>query len=120
MSTEVIIESEFHHAGELRDVLGASEQSELDLEIRQTDSAFRFEPTVLVAIISGGFTVVTTLITTLLPLLRKPETASGVITVETAQGARVEVPAGTSADEVERLIALAEGRVTRITIEDKT
>ncbi len=113
MDHEILIpiESDLHSARELAQFFEASgaPPAGASFELRESSSPLRMDPTVLVALISGGFSVVAALVTGLLPLLQEARRPS-VIRIEDRDGNAVEVPADTPPDRLPEIVAAARGR----------
>ena len=117
MTYEISVESETMEPTELRKVLEQDLPSEdISLELRKQSGSIRLEPVVLIAIITGGFQVLTALITGLLTLA-KDRKKTDKISIEDPSGTILEIPAGTSTEIMHQQLEGLRGRnVTRIVL----
>jgi len=109
----IIIESEYHRTPELERALQDVVQhaaEPITLEVRKQDAAFRLEPTILVALIGGGFKVLIELTKGILQLANRSDASNGVIRIEDSEGNLLEVPANTPVERVQDLLEAVRGR----------
>jgi hypothetical protein len=124
---EIIIESESHDAPELKALLAQelSDGEGIALEQRSQEAEYRLDPTIVVAMITGGASVLVSLITALATVAAtrakqappsKETRATDAVQVFGPRGDfLLEVPAGTPAVDVERNVrAIGSREVSRI------
>lgn len=115
----IVLESDAHAPAELEAALrGQLAATDVQLEIRPSDSPFRVDPTILVALISAGASALAALITGAFALAAREKTPSGV-RIETEDGLVVELPGTTRPEGIAEIVGRVRGRaVRRIRIEE--
>jgi hypothetical protein len=104
---KITIESDFHSVPDLEQILAAAfkaKAGEIDFRQEPQTSEFRVDPTLLVALTTGGFSVLTSLITAIFALLKRPEAKGGSIEISYASGTILRLPADTSPARLRRLL----------------
>jgi hypothetical protein len=95
----IIIESDFSPPGELITLMRQSvPETEARFKIEKQEALFRLEPTLLVALIGGGATVLGALIQGLLG--RTGVGRKGVIRIENADGTVIELPGNSTPEQI--------------------
>lgn len=123
MGTETIsIESEFHNSQELfQQLQGAIDEAyktAIGLQPAGQESAFRMDPTIVVALIASGTSVLTAVIAGLFTVLATSGKKSAAqITIKLADGQEIVVPRDASPQQIESL--LESRTVTQIQISEK-
>lgn len=109
---EIEIDSDLHDAAELHRELAhapaAPEGVRYEMRPRPA-TAFRLEPVIIVALLTGGAQVLSAVIAGLL-VLAKDRRRNVKVRVKTADGMELEVSGPGAPEEVERLLAAVEGR----------
>jgi hypothetical protein len=95
--------------GDLAEFLSVSNVP-IELELRPRSPRLRSsvgDPSVLVAVLAGGAAAISALVSGLLRVVEKRQDKTGKVVVRGASGAAVEVPVGTSLEEISKLIEVA-------------
>jgi hypothetical protein len=98
----ISIESDFSQVRELATQLQSAVPSGVaSFEIERQESEFRLEPTVLVALITAGGTVLSALIT---GLLTTSKGRKSNVVIETANGTKVELPGDSTPEQIQQAL----------------
>jgi hypothetical protein len=114
---KVTLESELHEPQELQQALKRALGADVTLSTERSPSAFRVDPTVLVALIQAGSAVLVPLITAMVSLATRKK--SHVVRVEAADGSHVDIPTTADGAAVEAALAhVGRSNVVRVTLRE--
>jgi hypothetical protein len=102
-SCEVELRSATHSARQLEDMLSATTHFQTsDFTLRLKRSRAPLEPPVLIALVTGGLSLLGTLITAIVTVTGR----QGTIKIKARSGEEIEFPASTSAKKIEEILAI--------------
>ncbi len=109
MSPEIEIESGSLSAAELQAALAeCTDGTQVQFEARDPQNEYRVIPVaVVVAMMSGGATALSALISGIFAFIGSRRTDNGKIVIRGSDGRSIEFPADTPASEIPRLVELA-------------
>jgi len=114
----VAIESELHEPEDLRSALERTLGASVTLTVERSESPFRVDPTVLIALIQGGATALAAVISAIATIVAKQD-KTRIVLVQAEDGTTVEVPARSDDASVRTALALlGDRRVVRITLRE--